>query len=374
MDSDALVEAVGRLGLTRSEWLETAVVAGIALGAVTFAIIVAFLAPRIVHSITHANEWQLDDRIGSAIRLPFVLASIVAAVGGGLQSLSYIEDGGWIGRATAALLVLIAAVTIRRVLLILVRWQAGRPSLSGSRLHPGTLPLIERGITLLVFAAGVMIILDTLGLAISPLLAGLGIGGIAVALALQPLLGNVFASSYMLSDSSIRVGDWVEVEGGPVGSVEDIGWRATRIRSFDNNVVIVPNSTIANAIVTNYSLTSLEADLRVIVGVAYEEDLERVERVCEEVMCTLRDEREAAVQDAEPLVRFQTFGDSNIDILLKMRARTWDESFLLRHELMKRIHARFVAEGITINYPARRLMLDAEDVGGLALLRRPGDS
>ncbi|MEX2375941.1 MAG: mechanosensitive ion channel family protein, partial [Dehalococcoidia bacterium] len=204
--------------------------------------------------------------------------------------------------------------------------------------------------------------------------AGLGIGGLAVALALQPLLANVFASSYMLSDSSIRVGDWVEVEGGPVGSVDDIGWRATRIRSFDNNIVIVPNSTLASSIVTNYSLTSIEADLRILVGVAYEEDLTRVEAVCEEIIVGLRDEWETAVKDYEPLVRFQTFGDSNVDILMKMRAQTWSDSFLLRHELMKRVHARFAAEGITINYPARRLILQSGDVEGFDRIRRPGDS
>ena len=81
-----------------------------------------------------------------------------------------------------------------------------------------------------------------MGISISPLLAGLGIGGFAFALAVQPILSNVIASSYMLSDSSVRVNDFIEIEGGPTGWVEDIGWRATRLRTFDNNLIIFKQS------------------------------------------------------------------------------------------------------------------------------------
>jgi len=376
MESDEVDIDTGLRGLTSAEWGETAIAAGIALSVIVVAVIVAFVATRVVHSFTRSSESQLDELIGRAVRRPFILLAAIGGISGGLRTLSYLEDAeGWIGRIALTLMVLVVAIAIRRVLLILIQWQVAKPGLDDGRLHPGTLPLIRRGVSLLVFAAAFMIMLDTMGLAISPLLAGLGIGGLAVALALQPLLANVFASSYMLSDSSIRVGDWIEIDGGPVGSVDDIGWRATRIRSFDNNIVIVPNSTLAGSTVTNYSLTSLEADLRVNVGVAYEEDLTRVEQVCVDVITELRDEWETSVKDYEPVVRFQTFGDSNIDILLKMRTRTWGDSFLMRHELMKRIHARFAAEGITINYPARRLIMQSEDVEGFERLqRRPGES
>jgi small-conductance mechanosensitive channel len=288
----------------------------------------------------------------------------------GAATLSYADAQQDEVRSIAiALSVLAVAIGVRRVSVEVLNWQASRPAATTSRLHPGSLPLIRRGLTILVYTVAFLIMLDTFGVAISPLLAGLGIGGLAVALALQPLLANVFASSYMLSDSSIRIGDWVEIAGGPVGYVDDIGWRATRIRSFDNNVVIVPNSTLADSVVTNYSLTSLEADARVELGVAYEEDLARVESVCLDVLFTLRDEWPSTVKDHEPICRFTEFRDSNINILLKIRSTTWSDSFLLKHELSKRIHARFVAEGITINYPARRLLLQHGDVGGLEALR-----
>ncbi len=354
------------ISLTRNEWTETAVAAAIALGAIGAALILAAVARRVVHVFTRSTETDLDELLGDTLRRPFVLFVAIWGVAIALHTLSYLDDSrGVVRKAALALTVLVVTITARRVLIILLEWQADRPGIHRGKLHPGSLPLIRRGTSILVFAAGFLIILDTLGVAISPLLAGLGIGGLAVALALQPLLANVFASSYMLSDASIRIGDWVAVEGGPTGVVDDIGWRATRIRSFDNNVVIIPNSVLADSTVTNYSLSSLEADARVEVGVAYEEDLDRVEAVCTELLTALRDEWETSVKTHKPVVSFTAFGDSNVQLLLKLRALTWSDSLALKHEMMKRIHARFAAEGITINYPTRRLFLQRADVDGL---------
>lgn len=355
--------------LTRAEWIETLIAAAGVLVGIVVAMILTFGIVRVVHRITRSSESQLDDRVADSLRGPFVVLVGAWIVATGTATLSYASDQQeWVRRVAVAVSVLAVAIGVRRVIVEILNWQATRPDAVNGKLHPGSLPLIRRGLTILVYATAFLIMLDTFGIAISPLLAGLGIGGLAVALALQPLLANVFASSYMLSDSSIRIGDWVEITGGPTGYVDDIGWRATRIRSFDNNVVIVPNSTLADSVVTNYSLTSLEADTRVELGVAYEEDLARVEAVCLDVLFTLRDEWETALKEHEPICRFTNFGDSNIGILLKMRAVTWADSFLLKHELTKRIHARFTAEGITINYPARRLFMQQGDIEGLAAL------
>jgi len=362
-------------GLTHDEWMETVAAATAVAIAIVVAVLVTGLARRIVHAFTGSTEGQLDEQIASGLRWPFVLLMTIWATVAASNALSYAADHrAEIRHAGVALSILVVAVAARRVIMALLKWQARRPGVAGGRLHPGSLPLIQRGSTILIYAIALLLVLDTLGVAISPMLAGLGIGGLAVALALQPLLANIFASSYMLSDSSIRIGDWIEIDGGPVGYVDDIGWRATRIRSFDNNVVIVPNSRLAESTVTNYSLTDLQADTRVVTGVAYEEDLERVERLLVEMMTALRDEWPTTVKNYAPIVRFTDFGESNIGILLMMRALTWGDSFLLRHELTKRVHAMFRREGIVVNYPARRLFLQHDDVEGLdRLVREPTD-
>lgn len=358
-----------QIELTRDEWIETAIAAGVVVGVLVLAFLFTALVIRLVRALLRRTKSSMDDQVAAALRVPFILLAGIWGVAGALFTISYISQGDerWITRMATALTVLVVTFSVRRVLVIMLEWQAARPGSKG-KLHPGSLPLIRRGVTILVFAAGFLVVLDTLGLAISPLLAGLGIGGLAVALALQPLLGNVFASSYMLSDSSIRIGDYIEMRDGPTGMVDDIGWRATRIRSFDNNIVIVPNSALADALVTNFTLTSLEASAGVDLGVSYDEDLSQVETICREVLTTLRDEWPTSVKVSDPVVSFTGFGDSRIGVLLKLQSQTWSDSFGLRHEMIKRIHARFTVEGITMNYPTRRVLLQPGDVAGLAPL------
>lgn len=362
------------VALTGYDWTETVVALSIFGGAILFALALTVVIPRLVHLVTRSSETDLDEVVGRALKRPFVLLAAIWGAASGFEVVSYVDDpGDWITRSAVAVSILVVTVVVRRVALIILNRQATRGGRHG-RLHPGSLPLIRRGVTILVFAAGFLVVIDTLGLTISPLLAGLGIGGIAVALALQPLLGNVFASSYMLSDSSIRVGDVVEVDAGPVGYVDDIGWRATRIRTFDNNIVILPNATLADSQVTNYTLTAIAADSRVTVRLAYEEDLDHVESVARDVLVTLREEWPTTVKSHEPVVLYTAFAESHVELLLKMRSQTWVDSVGLTHEMIKRIHGRFADEGITINYPARRLLMQPGDVDGLdALLVAAGD-
>lgn len=166
----------------------------------------------------------------------------------------------------------------------------------------------------------------------------------------------------------MRVNDFIEIAGGPSGWVEDIGFRATRIRTFDNNIIIIPNSTLAESTVTNFDTAGAPVDAAIYAGVAYEEDLEHVEAVCDNELRKIIDELDEAVDGQDPIIRFQTFGDSNIDFLLKVRAHNRRQVGFLQHTMIKRIHARFAREGITINYPARHIFLAAEDTGGLERL------
>jgi small-conductance mechanosensitive channel len=368
---------VPEFDVTRAQLDETAVAAGIVVGAFILAWIFAFLTRHVVHAFTRNTETDLDDVIVDAVRWPVIIFLALQGLHLALRSLSYLDKHhDTIERAWLALMLFIAIVAVRRLIIGLLDWATHRPDVRGvPGLDTRTLPFVRRLITITVFAIGILLILDAVGVSISPLLAGLGIGGLAVALALQPLLSNIFASSYVITDATVAVGDYIEVDGGPTGVVEDIGWRAARIRTFDNNIVLVPNATLADSIITNYDSADARADARVDCGIAYEEDLARVEAVVLEEMEELRRTLEVIDTTRDPLFRYAEFGDSNINFFVKMRAITWADSFLLKHEMMKRIHGRLTAEGITINYPARRLMMASEDVDGLdRLLPRPAST
>ena len=136
------------------------------------------------------------------------------------------------------------------------------------------LPPIRRVLPLTIYFVGALVALDNLDISISPLLAGLGIGGLAVALAVQPTLSNFFAGTYLVTEGELKEGDFIELESGPSGYIAGVDWRSTKIRSRYNNLIIVPNSHMASSVVTNYSSPSPAMNVIVTCGVSYDADLE----------------------------------------------------------------------------------------------------
>ncbi len=325
------------------------------------------LMSRIVHFATHTTDTDLDDSIVGEVQTPALVLIIVLTAYIALRTLSFLEEHtNTLERIWSASSLFVGVWLLWRVVGALFTWYIG--GRADGPLPQKTLPIIRRILRVTILLVGGVLVLAQLGIEISPLLAGLGIGGLAVALAAQPMLTNVFAGSYVLSDGSITVGDFIEIDGGPTGWVEDIGWRATRLRTFDNNLVVIPNATLADSTVTNFDTMDPSAGVSVICGVAYEEDLDRVETIVIEVLGQIIKDREEADPSYSPLFLFESFGDSNIDFLMKLRARNRRQRGRIAHEMVKRIHTRFATEGITINYPARRLFLEKDDTAGLERL------
>jgi small-conductance mechanosensitive channel len=209
--------------------------------------------------------------------------------------------------------------------------------------------------TRIVFAGiGTMILLDNLGISLTAVWTTLGVGSVAIALALQDTLSNFFAGIYMRLDSPVRVGDYIKLDGGNEGFVVQIGWRSTRIRTLPNNIVVVPNAKLATAVITNYSMPESQMSLLVPISVSYDSDPERVERILIEESLKAAREVEGLLAEPAPFVRFiPGFGESSLDFTLICRVATYVDQYLAQHELRKRILARFRKERIQIPYPQR---------------------
>ena len=227
-----------------------------------------------------------------------------------------------------------------------------------TKFDDSMLPLLRRMLVIVIYGIALLVILDALGLSISPILGGLGITGIAVALALQPTLSNFFAGTYVLSEGAINVGDFIELDSGPAGYVLDVGWRSTKIRTWQSNLVIIPNSVMADHVITNYNRPTKNMGVMVTCGVSYSSDLAEVERIAMEVGEQVIQDVSAAVNNTQPFFGFTTFGDSNIDFWLFLQAEDRWGSFVVTNELVKRLHARFKVEGIEINYPVRKIVYE----------------
>lgn len=218
-----------------------------------------------------------------------------------------------------------------------------------------------RFLTRVIFAVfGITILADNLGISLTAVWTTLGVGSVAVALALQDTLSNFFAGIYIRLDSPVRVGDYIKLDNGEAGFVAELTWRSTRIRTLPNNIVVVPNAKLASTIVTNYSLPETQMALLISIGVSYKCDPEYVERVLVEEATAAAGKIEGFLADPKPFVRFiPGFGESSLDFTLICRVNTFVDQFLVQHELRKRIFARFRREGIEIPFPQRDVHLDS---------------
>jgi small-conductance mechanosensitive channel len=242
---------------------------------------------------------------------------------------------------------------------------AGAAVHAGASAHAGTSgsATIFVSITkVVVWTIGGLVLLNSLGVAITPLLGALGVGGLAVALALQDTLSNLFAGIHILASRKVQPGDFIQLDNGMQGYIEDTNWRNTIIRQLPNNILVVPNATVASSIVTNYHLPEHEISVTVSCSVSYNSDLGYVEQVTIEVGQEVMQEVKGAVPEFEPTVRYTTFGDSGISFHVGLRAADVSAQALITHEFIKRLHARFQREGIANSSPSETTVyLGAEE-------------
>jgi small-conductance mechanosensitive channel len=240
-------------------------------------------------------------------------------------------------------------ITVANVLSTAIRHAAETRALAGA--VTGLAQTAVRGLVLIV---GALMLLSALGIQITPILTALGVGGLAVALALQDSLSNLFAGMHILADRPIRVGDYVKIAGEVEGFVVDLGWRSTRVRMLANNVVVVPNKKVAESIIVNYDLPEPRMGMSIQVGVGYDSDPDHVERVLvEEALAAARDVP-GLLADPAPSVRLiPGFGDYALNFSLNVQVATFVDQYLAQHELRKRILRRFRREGIEIPFPTQ---------------------
>ena len=212
------------------------------------------------------------------------------------------------------------------------------------------MPILKKAVYGIIFGLVILVVLNQLGIRVETLIAAMGIGGLAVALALQPTLSNFFSGTQMIVDRPLRIGDYVELESGDKGTIVDIGWRSTKIRTYTNNIVVLPNNKIADSRIINYNTPNSQIGFVVKCGVAYGSDLEKVERITLQVAREVLGRRNG-VKGFEPLFRYSEFGDSSINFKVIMRTKTLGDKYMATHDFIKSLKKRFDSEGIEIPFP-----------------------
>jgi small-conductance mechanosensitive channel len=213
-------------------------------------------------------------------------------------------------------------------------------------------PFVRNVVKIAILAISAVFILNRLGFETAAIITGLGVGGIAIALALQDTLGNFFGGLHILMDKPAREEDYVRLENGLEGTVKQIGWRTTRILTTDNNEVIVPNSKLAGSILQNYSTPNDMSAVTYTVGVGCREDVDRVEKAI--VAALHRVAKKDQLMDGKSTwARFDSFGDYSLNFKFGYMVRGYVNRFGVLKEVNRELFYAFRKEGISIPYPTR---------------------
>ena len=306
------------------------------------------------------TSWGGDDIVVHAVHDVVLIWFTLAGAFGALRSMPLRADvDDILEKILVAVLVLSGTWVLARVVADLIKLTVLK---TGSARGSST--LLVNLARIFVFVVGILVLLQTLGVSVGPLLGALGIGGLAVALALQDTLASVFAGVQLLASKKIQPGDFIELSDGQSGWVIDIDWRNTTVRTLPNNHVIIPNSVLAGQIITNYQRPVREMSVLIQVGVSYDSDLEHVERVTIEVAKQALQEVEGGVKEFDPFIRYHTFNDFSIDFTVILRTNEFVNNYLLKHEFVKRLKKRYDQEGIVIPFPIRTLEFADGNVPG----------
>jgi small-conductance mechanosensitive channel len=341
------------------DWI---IAASVVIGGFILGIILEIFIIRGLRRLAKSTKWEWDDVLIGSFKRAFVIWFTIIGLYIALQvTLSFNQV------VENTIQKIIVALLILSVTIIVARAAAGFVKLYSRRTEGGipATSLFSNIASLIILIAGFVIILQNLGVSITPLITALGIGGLAVALALQDTLSNLFAGFQIIVSKQVRAGDFIKLEGGDEGYVTDVKWRNTTIRSLrSTRVFIVPNSKVSTSIVTNYSMPRKHIWIRIYVGVHYESDLDQVEKVAMEVATEVVKDFYPSDFVFKPVVRFKEFGDSAITFSARLPIRQYIDQFKVRSEFIKRLHKRFNEKGIEIPYPIRNIYMRKEgDVG-----------
>lgn len=314
----------------------------------------------IIRRLTRTTKTQMDDIFLQAADIPLFLMIFSSGIVF-VQKVSPLsadhEMARYFGYGFKAITIVAATIFIDNFIRYLI--VEFTPKYDILKASSGVAKVVAR---IFIVGIGALILLDSFGVSITPILASLGVGSLAVALALQPTLENFFSGLQLIVDKPVKVGHFIRLESGQEGYVEKIGWRSTWIRLLPNNTVILPNKTVVNSVITNYYYPDQEVAVLVDLGVHYKSDLDKVERVTIDVARSVLQAVPGGVKEFQPFLRYHTFSDSSINFSVILRGKEFTDNYLIKHEFIKQLQKRYAQEGIVIPYPIRATNTEQEKV------------
>ena len=344
--------------LSSFEYIDYVVAFLIILLTITVTKLLFYIFETYAKHLTSNTKTKLDDIIIETVEKPIYL--IVLFVGT-YFALSYI-DFPWLFQFEI-LLKIVAVILGTWVAIILFKrliedYGHELTQKTETKIDDIIIPVVEKMGKVVIAIIGILIILDILEIEITPMLAGMGIVGLAVALAAQETLSNMFSGVCLLVDHPVKIGERIILDSGELCEVQDIGLRSTKLYNVvEHTMIFIPNEILAKSKIVNISAPDLRLKVRFPIGVAYGTDVRKVRKIMREIA----EEAPDVLNDPEPIVVFREFGDSSLNLLLILWIGDIRKKFDVIDYVNQRIDDRFKEEGIEIPFPIRTLYMP--DIG-----------
>jgi MscS family membrane protein len=330
--------------------------------AATLAKAVKYFLSHVAPKLMTGTRTSLDDEVIKAVNGPLQWAIVVV---GGYLALQVI--GVHIGfivvyldRLLLVTLICITAYLANNLIRGLLNWY--KNDISGrteSTFDDMLIPFLQKIISAVILVISIIMALDQLKIVeVTPLITGMGVAGVAVALAAQQFLSDFFGALSIMLDRPYRVGDRVRIEGIDAGDVMEIGLRSTRLKTVDNRIIIVPNAKVSKSKVINMSMPDTQVCLTIKVGVSYDADVEKATRIMEEIARST----DGVVESPQPKAYIKELGNFAVKLVMFPYVNTYRQDWVVPDRIYRNIVKRFAAEGIEIPSPITNVLIKREAV------------
>ncbi|MCF8276542.1 MAG: mechanosensitive ion channel family protein [Flavobacteriales bacterium] len=340
---------------TVGEWM---LALAIILGSVVLGKLVFWLFSNVVKRLTARTKTNLDDIIIDMVEEPIAFAIAILGIWYGFDSL-HLPDVAhvWVNRIYYLLIIFNIAWLVNRVLDALIQeYIVPIVEASESDLDDQLLPILKKGIHAAVWIMAIIVGLNNAGYDVGALIAGLGIGGLALALAAQDTVANLFGGITIFVDQPFTINDWIKINSYE-GIIEEVGIRSTRIRTFEGRLVTIPNKVFAESAIEN---VSAEPSRRVIIvlGLTYDTSHDRIQEALD-ILKSIHAERPDALEE-KVLTLFDSFGDFSLNVKFVYYIKKGQDVFAVNSGINLDILKRFNAAGIEFAFPTQTIHATVE--------------
>ncbi|WP_424357024.1 mechanosensitive ion channel family protein [Methanocella sp. MCL-LM] len=327
------------------------------LASVVLAKAVKYFITVVAPHLVSRTQTSLDDELLNAVNGPLQIFIVVMGLYIAILTIESLSGSFnfWINRLLLVAVIFIAAYLLANIVNALLNWYRNdiAPK-TESDLDDSFIPFLQKVAWAVIVVLSLLVSLEQLQIIeITPLITGLGIVGIAVALAAKELLSNFFGSVAILSDRPYKVGDRVSIQGTDSGDVVEIGLRSTRLKTLDNRYIIVPNTKIASSRILNYSMPNTEVIFDIKVDVSYNSDVNKAARIMREIALAT----DGVLAEPGPTVHVTALGDYSVKLLMLVPVKSYTLSWVIPDKIYRQILKQFEAEGIEIPYPIQNVLI-----------------